>query len=165
MQRYRRPARILHWITAAIVLAMIPAGLVMVQKDAPFGDALFIFHKNMGVVVLALVLARLAYRWRHPPPPLNIPLAGVAKATHWLLYAALLVMAVSGYVRVTTGGFPLEMLDAIGLPRPAKNEAVAEIAKRVHWAAHYAVIGLVALHVAAALRHALRRDGVFSRML
>lgn len=167
MNRYRKPARILHWITAALILAMIPAGIVMTQDNAPFGDALFLFHKNTGVIVLALMLARLAYRWLHQPPPLPLPAwqVRVANTTHWLLYATVLVMAVSGYIRVTTGGFPLEMLDLIGLPRPAKAEDIANAAKAVHWATHYLLIALVALHIGAGLMHWIRRDGIMSRML
>ncbi|HBS99586.1 MAG TPA: cytochrome B, partial [Citreicella sp.] len=57
MMRYRLPARLLHWIMAVLVLAMIPAGLVMVQQGIarPLQDALFLFHKNTGVLLLGLV--------------------------------------------------------------------------------------------------------------
>ncbi|WP_136683826.1 cytochrome b [Falsirhodobacter xinxiangensis] len=161
--RYHPAQKALHWATAILILAMIPAGLAM-QNESAISDALFTFHKNAGVLVLALMLTRLALRFAYPPPPLNIPLAGVAHLTHWLLYAVVIVMAVSGILRVLAGGFPLESLNAIGIVME-KNEALANRAKGVHWAAHYAVIGLVLLHIAAALRHALRRDGVFSRML
>ncbi len=165
MTRYRTPARVLHWATAILVLTTIPAGLLMVRDGAPFGDALFLYHKNVGVVILALVVARLIWRWRHPAPPLHGPLAGIGKLTHWAMYAALIVMVISGYVRVTAGGFPLEIVDIPGLPRMAADPALAAIAKRIHWAAHYVIIALIALHIAAALRHALRRDGIMSRML
>ncbi|MCJ8138920.1 cytochrome b [Falsirhodobacter halotolerans] len=165
MTRYRAPARALHWITAVLVLATIAAGLLMVRDDAPFGDALFLFHKNVGVVILILVALRLAWRAISPPPPLTVPLAGVAKATHWALYATLIVLGVSGYVRVTAGGFPLEIVDLLGLPRMEGDPQVADTAKRVHWAAHYVIIGLTLLHMAAAARHGLRRDGVMGRML
>jgi cytochrome b561 len=69
---YRPFARALHWATALIVLAMIPAGFVMLQPglDRSLQNLLFMFHKNMGVVVLLLVLVRLAYRAGNPPPPL-----------------------------------------------------------------------------------------------
>ncbi len=169
---YRPLARALHWIVAAIILAMIPAGIVMLTPglDRPLQNLLFTFHKNMGVVVLILILWRLGYRALHAPPPLPASVAPwqqrVAGLTHVLLYAAVLVMAVSGYVRVVAGGFPLEFWDAIGVPRLVpKSETLAGVAKTVHWAAHYAVILLVALHVGAALQHAfIKRDGVFQRM-
>jgi cytochrome b561 len=169
---YRPFARALHWTTALIVLGMIPAGIVMLQPglDRPVQNLLFMVHKNMGVVVLLLVLVRLAYRAAYPPPPLprSVPdwQRRVSGLTHALLYAVLLVMAVSGYVRVVAGGFPLEWWDALGVPRLVpRSDALAGAAKTVHWAAHYAIIALVILHVGAALYHALiKRDGILGRM-
>ena len=169
---YRPTARALHWIVAAIVFAMIPVGIVMIQPglDRPVQNLLFMFHKNMGVIVLILILWRIAYRVMNSPPPLPGSVPGwqqrVAKLTHLSLYAAVLVMAVSGYTRVVAGGFPLEWWDGLGVLRLVpRSDALAATAKTIHWAAHYVVIAVIALHVGAALYHAMvRRDGVFSRM-
>lgn len=167
---YTRTAKTFHWTLALLVILMLAAGLVMV-RDVPegLGDVLFAFHKNMGLIVLVLMLVRLVYRLFHPAPPLPpfVPRwqAGIAVLTHWLLYATVIVMGTSGYIRVTAGGYPLELADALGLPRVAKNEALGDRAEAIHAATHYVLIALVLLHVAAALRHALRRDGVFRRML
>jgi cytochrome b561 len=117
-----------------------------------------------------VVLLRLAYRARHPAPPLPPDVPGwqraAARATHAGLYALLLVMPLAGYVRVRAGGFPIEALDALGLPTLVpRSDALAGVAKATHLYASYALVALVALHVAAALQHALwRRDGVVSRM-
>lgn len=169
---YRPIARSLHWIIAAILLAMIPAGMVMIQPglDRSVQNALFMFHKNMGVVVLVLMIWRLAYRAMNPPPPLpaSVPewQRRAAGMTHVLLYVTVLAMALSGYVRVVAGGFPLELWDGIGVPRLVpRSDALANTAKAVHWATHYVVILLIAMHVGAALFHGLvKRDGVFARM-
>ena len=66
MTGYRTPARLFHWIVALLVLATIPAGQIMIQDglSRPVQNALFIFHKNVGVVILLVVLARLAPRAR-----------------------------------------------------------------------------------------------------
>lgn len=169
---YTATARALHWIVALIVLGMIPAGKIMVEEGLARGlqDALFLFHKNAGVIVLLLMIVRLVWRWLNPPPPLpaSVPVwqARAAHLTHVLLYALIFVMAISGYVRVIAGGFPLELPDALGLPRLLpKVESLGNAASTVHYLAHYAVIALIALHVGAALFHGIvRRDGVFSRM-
>lgn len=169
---YRTPARLFHWVTALVVFLMIPAGLIMVQEglDRSLQNTLFIFHKNTGVVVLLLVVARLVYRWRvpPPPPPAHLPQwqRRVAGLTHGLLYALLIAMPVAGYVRVRAGGFPIESLDALGVPALVpKSESVAAIAKNLHWIGGFTLIALVALHVGAALFHGiLKRDGIFSRM-
>ena len=135
---YRTPARLFHWTVAILVLLMIPAGLVMVQQGIPRGlqNALFIFHKNMGVVVLLIVIARLAYRRFNPPPPLPESMPHlqrrIAGASHAALYALLVLMPVAGYIRVRAGGFPIEWLDAMGVPtaRPAIGRARGSCEKR-----------------------------------
>src|SRR5690606_1222622 len=109
---YGTVARFLHWIMALLILAMIPAGLTMVQEDLPrpVQDALFIFHKNTGSLLLVLVIVRIIWRAFHPAPPLpdHMPVAmrAAARTTHYGLYLAVLTMAVSGYSRVRLGGFP-----------------------------------------------------------
>lgn len=172
MIRYRLAARALHWLMAVLVLLTIPAGFVMVQPglDRALQNALFVFHKNIGVVLLLLVAWRLIVRATNPPPPLpaGIPAwqVRIAGASHALLYALLVVLPVAGYVRVRAGGFPVEALDALGAPTLVpRSDALAAAAKAIHAGAGLALAALIALHVAAALQHALlRRDGVFARM-
>ena len=169
---YRITARLFHWIVALLVLLMIPAGIVMIQEGIgrSLQNSLFIFHKNFGVLVLLLVLARLLYRWRRPPPPLPDAVPGwqrrIAGLNHAALYALLVLMPVAGYVRVRAGGFPIEALDALGVPAMVpRSDALAEVAKTTHYFGGLALIAVVALHIGAAIYHgALRRDGVFSRM-
>jgi cytochrome b561 len=168
---YGVTARIFHWLTALMVLTMIPVGLMMTQElPRSIQNPLFILHKGLGVVVLVVVLLRLGWRLLNPPPPLPAGLprlqARAAGAVHLALYAVLIVMGVSGYVRVTAGGFPIELLNALGVPPLiAKDEALASVAKQVHATAAFLLIALVLVHVAAASYHGIvRRDGVFSRM-
>lgn len=157
---------------ALLILATIPVGFLMVQQGLPrsFQNALFIFHKNVGVVLLVLAALRLALRWITPPPPLpdTVPAlqARAAHATHLALYALMIVMPVAGYVRVRAGGFPIEMLDAMGLPTLVpRSDALAEIAKAVHYYCAFLFAAVIAAHVLAGLYHKLvLRDGVFSRM-
>ena len=165
-------ARALHWLTALFVLSTIPAGVVMIEEGLPraLQNGLFIFHKNVGVVILLLVVARLIVRAVNPPPPLPafVPAgqAKVAHAVHMLIYLFLIVMALSGYIRVVSGGFPLELWDAIGVPRLApRSDAVAGIASQVHGIARFALVSLILIHIGAAIYHGMvRRDGIVRRM-
>jgi len=169
---YKAPARWLHWVVAILVFAMIPVGALMVQDGLgrSLQNGLFIFHKNTGVIVAILVAVRLIYRWRNPPPtlPRALPLwqRRIASLTHMILYTLIVVMPVSGYVRVRTGGFPIELLDALGIGTfLPKSDAIANAAKSLHYAGAWALATVIALHVGAALQHALiKRDGVFQRM-
>ena len=170
--RYTGTARALHWLMAVLILLTVPAGLVMVQPglDRGLQNALFIYHKNVGVLLLLLVVLRVLWRWRNPPPPKPASLPGwqarIAELTHGALYLLLFVVPIAGYVRVRAGGFPIETLDALGVPALVpRSDALAEIAKTVHYGAGLLIAAVIAMHVGAALFHGIvKRDGVFSRM-
>jgi len=144
----------------------------MIQDGLPrsLQNTLFIAHKNVGTFVLLLVVARLIYRWFNPPKLAPVPLPRMqelaAQLTHLGLYAMLIVMPLAGYIRVRAGGFPIEALDALSIPALVpRSEALAEVAKTVHYFGSYAIAGLAAMHIGAALYHGLiRKDGIFTRM-
>jgi cytochrome b561 len=152
-------ARLLHWTIALLVVLQIPAGIAMTSEPlAAWADPLYVFHKGSGAVLLALVLARVVWRLTHraPPfpdymPPLEQRIAG---ATHVAIYVVLVMMVVSGYVRTVGEGFPIELLDAVGIP-PLLPEMprLARAMLVVHQFAAVALVGLVAVHVSAVLRH------------
>ena len=170
--RYTATARLLHWVVALMVLSTIPIGTVMLQDGISRStqDTLFILHKNGGVIILLLVLARIAWRIGHPAPPLpeTVPAwqRTASHLAHMGLYAMLLFMAVTGFVRVSAGGFPIEMLDAIGFPRLVpRSDELAETAQMLHHNGRVVLVALILAHVGAALHHAVvKRDGVFSRI-
>lgn len=169
---YKPLARWFHWISALLVLLTIPVAIAMLRPGIArsIQDPLFLFHKNIGVVILILVALRLAYRLLNPPPPLpeSVPHLQrlVAEVTHWALYGLLLAMAVSGYIRVVAGGFPLEVFDSLGLPRLApRSDSLAETAKQIHAILRIPLVILIAVHIGAALYHGMvKRDGIFQRM-
>ncbi len=169
--RYGNTARILHWVSAIMILSTIPIGAIMLREglERSTQDLLFILHKNGGVIIFALVLARLVWRLISPPPPLPATLPDwqhpAAKLGHLGLYGMLLVMSVSGYVRVRAGGFPVEMLDAIGAPTLVPHsEALADFAQSVHAYGRFVLVALIIVHVGAAVAHMVRRDGVMRRI-
>ena len=169
---YSSLSRWLHWITALIVLATIPVGVIMTQPDLTreMRNALYIFHKNVGVVIFILVALRLFARVASRPGPLPATTPhwqrSAAALSHVALYGLLIVMAVSGYVRVVAGGFPIESLNAIGFPfLVPRSDALAETAQWIHSTARFALAAFIVLHVGAALYHgAILRDGVFRRI-
>lgn len=169
---YTTTARFLHWAMALLILAMIAAGFAMVQEELPqsLRNTLFIFHKNAGVIALLAVLARLAYRASHTPPPLPESVSPAqrkaAAASHVALYVLMIAMPILGYVRVKAGGFPIESLDAWGVPSLVpRSEGLANAAKAGHYFGAIAISAVVFLHISAAVFHAVvLKDGVFSRM-
>lgn len=169
---YNRTYRLIHWTMALLIIGMIPGGFLMIQKglDRDLQNTLFISHKNIGVLLLILIIVRIINRLRRPPQLKPIELAPIqemaAHATHIALYVVLLVMPLMGYIRVRAGGYPIEWLDAIGAPSLVpRSDALAEFAKMVHFYGAFALAGLLCMHIGAALLHGIiLKDGVFSRM-
>ena len=171
-ERYSRPAIWLHWSVALPILVMIPAGILMTDEALPRStrDTLFLLHKNLGTLLIPLIALRIWVRLRHPAPPLpaSMPRWQVRAAglSHGLLYALLVVMPLSGVIRVRAGGFPIEMLGLSGAGRIVpRSDALAEWASLVHWASGLLLLVVLALHLAAAAHHGLiLRDGIWQRM-
>ena len=170
--RYSLIARFFHWGVALLVLAMIPAGVIMVQDgiSRDLQNSLFIFHKNVGVLVLLVVILRLIYRAFNPAPPLphsvNPLQRRISHISHAALYGLLIAMPILGYTRVKAGGFPIEYLDAMGIPSLVpRSDALADAAQTAHYIGGLLLAGLIAAHIGAALLHGVvLRDGVFRRM-
>jgi cytochrome b561 len=169
--RYGAVARAFHWGTSLAVVVMIAAGILMTSEPlGRFADPLYIVHKGLGTVLLLVVLLRVVWRLTHPAPPLPETVPALQRRmmglTHFALYALLVIMTVSGYVRTAGDGYPIELLDALGIPTllPRMPEAAA-VALVTHQVAAYALTALVAVHVGAAVHDALiDRKGVFRRM-
>ncbi len=169
--RYDRVAVVLHWLVAAGVLLQIALGLWMIEiPKQPVGVRAWWFnlHKSIGLTLGALIVLRLAWRLTHRPPPLPARLPGwqqaVAAVNHGLLYACMLVMPLSGYLGSSFSGYPIRFFGVVLPGWTAKDDALKELFSLVHWAAAALFMALIALHVAAALRHLLARDGLFDRM-
>jgi cytochrome b561 len=166
--RYTLPAIALHWAQAILIIWLLWLGWTM--TDLPKGaerSAAYGLHKSLGLLALLLVLIRLAWRQRHPAPP--SPAIGweaaLAKATHVGLYLFLLVAPLAGYLASSFTPFALKFF-GIELPKAGwPDEALNGLFKQIHWLAVWGGAALIALHVAGALKHALLRDGMLSRML
>jgi cytochrome b561 len=172
MGRFGAGARFFHWLVVLLLLVQIPAGIAMIAPGLEQGsiDGLFILHKGLGVVLLVVVAARVLWRLTHGAPPMSevIPERErrIAASAHAAIYAVLMVVAVSGYVRVVGGGFPIEVMDALGLPTllPLMPE-VASWASLVHRFSTFLLVAMVAVHVAEVLRHHwVVQDGTLKRM-
>lgn len=169
---YALPARVLHWVTAVIVIGMIPVGIYMANaRPGPTQDLLFHLHRSFGVVLMPIVLARLIYRFAHPPPPLpkDIPMIqrGAAHVVHWALYALLIVQPIVGWIATSAYRAPILVFWAFELPPiwPV-DRAFSESMFLVHRVLGITIAILALMHIAAALyHHFVRKDAVLMRML
>jgi cytochrome b561 len=167
-----RCSRVLHWITALLIIALIPLGIVSANEwGGPLQDRLYDLHRSMGALIIPIVVLRLIVRWTHPPLPLPSDIPALqrqaAHMTHWALYALLIVQPLVGWV--ATSAYPAAIV-VFGLfelpPVWHADRALSEQLFSIHEAMGIAIAGLVLAHVGAALFHqCVRKDRVLMRMI
>jgi len=133
------------------------------------GFALYQLHKSVGITILLLSLARLAWRLTHrPPPAVEGGFQGfLAKAVHTLLYAFMIGMPVTGWAVVSTSRIqvPTLLWGVIPWPHLPISRALHQVAEEGHELLAWIGIALIVLHVAGAIRHQLLlKDGLLRRM-
>lgn len=170
---YTRTAILLHWAIAALVLTTIPIGWYGATYETAKGQSATDIHKSIGILILLVTLVRIGWRLGHKPPALPATMARAmrwaARITHTLFYGLLLILPLSGWWMSSavpdrhTFGFGL--FDVPFLPVP-RGWASAGPAHFVHTTLAWLMIGLVALHILAVIKHILfDDDDLFSRMM
>jgi cytochrome b561 len=169
---YTVTARVLHWIIAALVLIMIPLGIVIANEwGGPWQTPLYNLHKSLGAVILPLVVVRLIWRLTYPPAPLpaDIPPTQqlAAHATHWALYALLIAQPLIGWIATSAYPAPLPVFGLFELPKIwREDQPFSERLFAVHRWMGIALGGVATMHIGAALHHHfVRKDRVLMRML
>lgn len=170
--RWGAGAQLLHWLMAAGILTAMVLGWVMV--NLPMGALkfeLYALHKSLGFTLLLLVLLRLFWRWINVTPalPQDLPRHErvLAKGTHRLLYALMLLMPLSGYTINSAANFPLNVFGLVQIPNwTPESETLETIASNFHLGFFWGFAILLLLHIAGALRHHfILRDDTLRRML
>ncbi len=182
--RYSSVAIVLHWAIAAAILFQLAGGIWMVDfagENCALRFFMYQIHKTVGLMILALSLARLCWRLGHhaPAPQSNwTPFEHAAsQAVHVAFYVVMIAAPLSGWAmasasptNIPTFLFLQQWLPFAHLPGfagldPVDRESVEELLKQLHTLLGYVTIGLLLLHVGAALKHQfIDRDRILSRM-
>ncbi|EEX15015.1 cytochrome B561 [Citreicella sp. SE45] len=175
---YGTLARAFHWLIALGILIMVPLGwiahLAPMQDAEQIGlkSALFSAHKTLGVALFFLALLRIVWMIAQPKPaplhPDRVAERLLADTVHWGLYAALVIVPLSGWVEhAATDGFaPILWPFGQDLPLVPNSPELAETAAAVHFLAQWLLVGIVALHILGAVKHAvIDRDPTLARMV
>ena len=177
-ERYGRVAQLFHWSIAILFLVQYP--LAVIAHELPLTTSeevarvalMFSWHKTIGVVIFALALGRIAWALSNPHPRLlnaEKPREAFAAATiHWVLYAAILAMPLTGMVThwASTGFAPLFIPFPEHVSFVPATERVMAIAATVHNTLAKVVLAAIALHAAGALKHHfVDKDVTLLRML
>lgn len=168
--RYTRTAIALHWMMAALVIAMIALGQFMteVPRQTPLRGALFNLHKSIGILLLLLILLRLAWRVRHPPPqlPPGVPTwtRQLASATHIAFYVLLILQPLLGYTASAFGQYGVAFF-GIPLSSWGHEPALREPLLAAHHLVADLLVILIGLHLLGVAWHvAVMRNPLWRRM-
>lgn len=170
-QSYAPTAVALHWLLVLLVFMLYGIGWYMVEipKGTPPVAYYYNLHKSIGIVAALPIALLILWRVTHVPPPLpgSMPAwqARAAHVNHLLFYVCLVVLVVSGLIESNFTKFGVRFF---GYPLPIlgwEDKTIYRIFNRIHVYTSYLFAALMAVHVAAALKHLLvNRDGVFQRM-
>lgn len=166
------PAKLFHWVMAALILAQIALGVMAASwRLSPTKLNLFFWHKSTGMLILALVALRLAWRLanRAPALPDDMPAweRAAAHASHALLYVLMIALPLTGWIVNSASNIPFRIFWLVPLPAiVAPDKAVADLAALVHGGLVALLALVLVAHIGAALRHHfIKRNGVLLRML
>jgi len=163
-------SRILHWLMAALLVAMLFIGVAMVSSLGNY-HRLVAIHRPLGILILILAAIRLAARMftRLPPFPPTMSQAErfVAMASERLLYTLFFALPLLGWGMLSAGHYPIVMFGAVHLPPilPARPELYATL-RETHTVLAYLLFLTFLAHACAVLFHTLvLRDGLLNRMV
>ena len=172
---YGSVARVLHWLTALIILCSILLGLIAKEVGFRSVDSqilMFSLHKTLGVCAIVVASLRILWALSQPHPVALHPERRLetfaAELAHWLLYISMIMVPLAGWAEhaATEGFAPILWPFGQGLPFIPKSGHLAETLAAIHTTFAWILIATIALHVAGALKHQLiDRDAVLARML
>jgi len=163
-------SRILHWLMAALLVAMLFIGVSMVSSLGDYHRLLAI-HRPLGILILILAAIRLITRLltRAPALPANIsqPERLAIKMSELMLYTLFIALPLVGWAMLSAGHYPIVMFGSLHLPPilPARPELYATL-RKTHTILAYLLFLTFLAHMGAVLFHTLIvRDGILSRMV
>jgi cytochrome b561 len=169
--RYGWVAQFLHWAVLALLVFQVVLGKVAHALPVGFERLVMMSrHKSLGITILAIAALRLLWRFLdRPPPPPPMPRwqHAAASLNHWALYALLFALPLTGWLMSSAANRPVSWWGLVQLPDFVAPDAdLKDVFEETHEFLVNVLFVLVALHVAAALRHQfIDRDGLIGRML
>lgn len=168
--RYGVISLLLHWLIAFTVFGLFGLGLYMVELTYydRFYKSSVHWHKSIGLILFAVLLLRVFWRFYSKPPAMLAAnwQSFAAHAVHVLLYALPLLLCVTGFMIATADGRAIEVFSWFSVPAlPVAFSYQEEVAGIVHEYAAWTLIAVVVLHALAAIKHhVIDRDATLLRI-
>src|SRR5438477_11649247 len=111
--RFPAASRLLHWLMAPMILAMLFIGVGMAVSVSARYDLLVSIHRPLGFAIFVLCIIRIVNRFIHPPPELpdTVPYMHryASKSSHIVLYALMFIMPLVGWSMLCASCYPLSI--------------------------------------------------------
>ncbi len=157
---YSPVSKLLHWVIALLFISLIIIGWIMVDLGYydPWYHRSLTWHKSLGIIVGAIVLFKLGWRVFTTYPAADDSLSQVervgSRAAHWFLIASMVILPVTGYMISSSAGDVIDVFNWFSVPAVAKiGTAIRDQAIALHYYIAYFAAGVIALHIAGALKH------------
>ncbi len=119
-QRFHPALRLLHWMLAICILAMLFIGVGMVSTVMPKYLPLVAIHKSLGIAILVLALIRVGVRLGFGAPKLPAglpePMRLAAQLSHYALYSLMIGMPLIGWAMLSAADYPIVLIGGVRLP-------------------------------------------------
>ena len=169
LTEYGLISKLLHWLSAILLLVQIPLGFYLVDLD--FGEKrinIENIHVILGLIIFYVVIIRLINKILNPTPKLDPSIfkgqVFLAKMNHILLYLAILSITISGILKKLFNGETLILFF-----KEIQIEDNFELADKfydIHILSNYIILGLIAIHLVAVIVHKLFfKDNLLKKML
>jgi cytochrome b561/polyisoprenoid-binding protein YceI len=175
---YTPMAKGLHWLVALLIFIQFPLGWIMDSFSGIQKFQAYNWHKSIGITVLSFMVLRLLWRLLNPPPALPSSMRKLERIAahlgHLALYAVIFLITFAGWAMISVSDKPSVLFQYTRFPLvpwlsdlpAAQKKDYLDFFKEAHELLGYVLLTLLAVHIAAAARHAfLLKDGVSSRMI
>ena len=168
--RYDSISILLHWFAAILIFAQI--AIIWHMQTTPQGTPLWNFRFNLhlliGTISFLVVVLWVVWRLTHKPPDYPAMLSSgeryLARIAYFVFYVCLLLLPLSGYLKLEFGP-PITFMGIQLQFWGEQDDFLYAQFSSLHTGLTFLLIGLILVHLAAAVFHLFRRSGIFSRML
>lgn len=175
-QGFNRAVVVLHWLLAVSIFFLFISswwmmGLPLPSQELQFRAFPFQLHKNIGLTLVILLGIMLYMRFKYPPAPpvesdMSPAMHKISILAHTAIYGLIFFVCISGYLSSAHTRWDTVFWWVIKFPRiAAADEEMNEFWGELHTSSAWILLGLVAIHIAGAVYHSYRNDGIIRRMM
>lgn len=173
--RYALSSRILHWLMAFIILALLGVGIYMtsfLSKESLNRDVIYSLHKSFGVIAIFLIILRIGNRIAKKAPKLPQTMLKheviLSHLGHFGLYLLMIIVPISGYLMSNSFGYAVKLFSFKMPFLVGTDYKMGKIFSEIHEYGAYILLALIVVHIAAVIKHRFfdkPENDVLKRML